>query len=194
MMEMIENEDNLKKNSIKNNIFSNEIIKEEEEKEEADKNEIELKDINELSVEKPFLPQNNDDDQTKNYFESSPIKRLHKLLKRRKNNKSNDNTLNNQQSNIINNDNYDDLLPVNHFSNQNYILDHITRTYTYINKPRDSNISQQKLMAWTPMLTPKLVINLFAICSIIFLPIGIILYFNSDNVKLDNLIQIKFKF
>ena len=38
--------------------------------------------------------------------------------------------------------------------------------------------------AWKPMLTPKFVINLFLICSIVFVPVGILLYFTSNNVNL----------
>ena len=37
-------------------------------------------------------------------------------------------------------------------------------------------------MAWTPLITPKFVINLFLICSLLFVPIGIILYFTSNNI------------
>lgn len=44
-----------------------------------------------------------------------------------------------------------------------------------INKPQDTKFSQQRLIAWTPMLTPKFVLILFLVASFVFITIGILL-------------------
>ncbi|KAG6964108.1 hypothetical protein JG687_00006183 [Phytophthora cactorum] len=41
---------------------------------------------------------------------------------------------------------------------------------------------QQKLKAWQPILTPNWVIGTFAVVGLIFIPIGIVLHTESDNV------------
>ncbi|CAF0722003.1 unnamed protein product [Brachionus calyciflorus] len=54
--------------------------------------------------------------------------------------------------------------------------------YTSSNRPQETDFYQQKLNAWKPLLTPKFVINLFLICSILFIPISIILFFTSNSI------------
>ena len=46
----------------------------------------------------------------------------------------------------------------------------------------DTPFKQQKLKAWQPILTPNWVIGTFALVGLIFIPIGIILRIESDNV------------
>lgn len=47
----------------------------------------------------------------------------------------------------------------------------------------DTPFKQQKLKAWQPILTPNWVIGSFALVGLIFIPIGIILHTESDNVR-----------
>lgn len=54
--------------------------------------------------------------------------------------------------------------------------------FSLVNMPKYSRFYQQNQLAWTPLITPKFVINLFLICSLLFVPIGIILYFTSNNI------------
>ncbi|KAH7484774.1 hypothetical protein KRP22_005938 [Phytophthora ramorum] len=49
-------------------------------------------------------------------------------------------------------------------------------------KPEDTPFKQQKLKAWQPILTPNWVIGTFAVVGLIFIPIGIVLHTESDNV------------
>ncbi|RLN96578.1 hypothetical protein BBJ28_00000157 [Nothophytophthora sp. Chile5] len=49
-------------------------------------------------------------------------------------------------------------------------------------KPEDTPFKQQKLKAWQPILTPNWVIGTFAVVGLIFIPIGIILHTESENV------------
>ncbi|KAL7686116.1 putative CDC50/LEM3 family protein [Plasmopara halstedii] len=49
-------------------------------------------------------------------------------------------------------------------------------------KPEDTPFKQQKLKAWQPILTPNWVIGTFAIVGLIFIPVGIVLHTESDNV------------
>lgn len=49
-------------------------------------------------------------------------------------------------------------------------------------KPEDTPFKQQKLKAWQPILTPNWVIGTFAVVGLIFIPIGIILNTESENV------------
>uniref|UniRef100_K3WM57 ALA-interacting subunit n=1 Tax=Globisporangium ultimum (strain ATCC 200006 / CBS 805.95 / DAOM BR144) TaxID=431595 RepID=K3WM57_GLOUD len=49
-------------------------------------------------------------------------------------------------------------------------------------KPEDTPFKQQKLKAWQPILTPNWVIGSFALVGLIFIPIGIILHTESENV------------
>jgi hypothetical protein len=48
--------------------------------------------------------------------------------------------------------------------------------------PVDTPFKQQKLKAWQPILTPNWVIGTFAVVGLIFIPIGIILHTESENV------------
>lgn len=47
----------------------------------------------------------------------------------------------------------------------------------------DTPFKQQKLKAWQPILTPNWVIGTFAVVGLIFIPIGIILLIESQNVS-----------
>ncbi|CAK4622758.1 hypothetical protein LEN26_020912 [Aphanomyces euteiches] len=49
-------------------------------------------------------------------------------------------------------------------------------------RPDDTPFKQQKLKAWQPILTPNWVIGTFFVVGLIFIPIGIILRIESDNV------------
>ncbi|CAH0517362.1 unnamed protein product [Peronospora belbahrii] len=49
-------------------------------------------------------------------------------------------------------------------------------------KPEDTPFKQQKLKAWQPILTPNWVIGTFAVVGLIFIPIGVLLHTESDNV------------
>lgn len=49
-------------------------------------------------------------------------------------------------------------------------------------KPEDSPFKQQRLKAWQPILTPRWVIGTFALVGIVFVPIGVVLKNESDNV------------
>ncbi|CAI5724017.1 unnamed protein product [Hyaloperonospora brassicae] len=49
-------------------------------------------------------------------------------------------------------------------------------------KPEDTPFKQQKLKAWQPILTPNWVIGTFAVVGLIFIPIGVVLHTESDNV------------
>lgn len=49
-------------------------------------------------------------------------------------------------------------------------------------KPEDTPFKQQKLKAWQPILTPNWVIGTFAVVGLIFIPIGIVLHTESENV------------
>lgn len=49
--------------------------------------------------------------------------------------------------------------------------------------PADTPFKQQKLKAWQPILTPNWVIGTFAIVGLIFIPIGVVLNTESDNVR-----------
>lgn len=51
-----------------------------------------------------------------------------------------------------------------------------------LRKPENTPFKQQKLKAWQPILTPNWVIGTFAIVGLIFLPVGILLNHESDNV------------
>ncbi|KAI9914253.1 hypothetical protein PsorP6_004960 [Peronosclerospora sorghi] len=46
----------------------------------------------------------------------------------------------------------------------------------------DTPFKQQKLKAWQPILTPNWVISTFAVVGLIFIPVGIVLHTESDNV------------
>jgi len=46
----------------------------------------------------------------------------------------------------------------------------------------DTPFKQQRLKAWQPILTPNWVIGTFALVGLIFIPIGVILHIESDNV------------
>ncbi|KAF0754985.1 hypothetical protein AaE_005119, partial [Aphanomyces astaci] len=50
-------------------------------------------------------------------------------------------------------------------------------------RPEDTPFKQQKLKAWQPILTPNWVIGTFFVVGLIFIPIGIILRLESDNVR-----------
>ena len=50
------------------------------------------------------------------------------------------------------------------------------------NKPDPSPLKQQTLKAWRPILTPRLVILLFAAIGIIFIPIGTLIISVSNGV------------
>jgi len=52
-----------------------------------------------------------------------------------------------------------------------------------IYKPQETNFKQQKLPAWTPMLTPKFVVLLFLVAGLVFIPIGTFLIHSSDAVR-----------
>lgn len=62
------------------------------------------------------------------------------------------------------------------------IVQNFDNTTNYINKPNASAFTQQRQLAWRPLITPKFVINLFLVSSVIFIPIGILLYFTSNNI------------
>jgi len=47
----------------------------------------------------------------------------------------------------------------------------------------DTPFKQQKLKAWQPILTPNWVIGTFAVVGLIFIPIGIVLHTESENVR-----------
>lgn len=49
-------------------------------------------------------------------------------------------------------------------------------------KPDDTNFKQQRLKAWQPILTPWWVIGTFFVVGIVFLPVGVTLKNESDNV------------
>lgn len=49
-------------------------------------------------------------------------------------------------------------------------------------RPEDTPFKQQKLKAWQPILTPRWVIGTFTLVGLIFIPIGIILHLESQNV------------
>ena len=48
--------------------------------------------------------------------------------------------------------------------------------------PNSSAFKQQTLKAWRPILTPKLVILLFALGGLIFIPVGVIVIGASNGV------------
>lgn len=54
----------------------------------------------------------------------------------------------------------------------------------------DTPFKQQKLKAWQPILTPNWVIGSFALVGLIFIPIGIILHTESDNVRSPSLVVV----
>ncbi|KAF0699385.1 Aste57867_10046 [Aphanomyces stellatus] len=49
-------------------------------------------------------------------------------------------------------------------------------------RPEDTPFKQQKLKAWQPILTPNWVIGTFFVVGLIFIPIGVVLRIESDNV------------
>ncbi|DAZ96078.1 TPA: hypothetical protein N0F65_005856 [Lagenidium giganteum] len=49
-------------------------------------------------------------------------------------------------------------------------------------RPEDTPFKQQRLKAWQPILTPNWVIGTFALVGLIFIPIGIVLHMESENV------------
>ena len=50
-------------------------------------------------------------------------------------------------------------------------------------KPEDTPFKQQRLKAWQPILTPNWVIGTFFIVGLIFIPIGVVLHTESENVR-----------
>ena len=46
----------------------------------------------------------------------------------------------------------------------------------------DTPFKQQRLKAWQPILTPNWVIGTFAVVGLLFIPIGIVLHIESNNV------------
>ncbi|CCI42271.1 unnamed protein product [Albugo candida] len=49
-------------------------------------------------------------------------------------------------------------------------------------KPEDTPFKQQRLKAWQPILTPNWVIGTFFVVGLIFIPIGVVLHTESENV------------
>ena len=49
-------------------------------------------------------------------------------------------------------------------------------------RPEDTAFKQQRLKAWQPILTPNWVIGTFLIVGVIFVPVGLSLKAESDNV------------
>ena len=52
-------------------------------------------------------------------------------------------------------------------------------------RPENSAFKQQTLKAWRPVLTPRLVILLFSVVGIIFVPIGGVILSVSNQVRRD---------
>lgn len=50
-------------------------------------------------------------------------------------------------------------------------------------KPEDTPFKQQRLKAWQPILTPNWVIGTFFVVGLIFIPIGVVLHTESENVR-----------
>lgn len=53
-------------------------------------------------------------------------------------------------------------------------------------KPKDSAFRQQRLRAWQPVLTPRSVLPTFFIIGVIFAPVGGLLYWASNNVRVNH--------